>query len=179
MKEKFILKNGKEVTMGGVICLIGEVDLPLGEGIVMQKIKVNEETLPELLDRGILKRKESPKEPAIPMDIDFYVQRIAEDSDFETAEVLRCFQTINYIYQPAALSVLLREIAVELDKKYEDHIENSPEIYVVSIFDGRITKVNKAHIKNYRNFAAFRSIEDARIACKIVKPLLKEMFRVK
>lgn len=179
MKEKFILKNGEKIMMGDVICRIGEVDLPLGEGIVMQKIKVNEETLPELLDRGILKRETSPEEPKIPMDMNFYIKKIAEGSDVEVKEVMRLLQDINYIYPAAALSTILREIAIELDKKYEDHIENSPEIYVVSMFDGRITKANKAHIKNYRNFAAFRSIEDARIACKIVKPLLKEMFRVK
>ena len=44
------------------------------------------------------------------------------------------------------------------------------------MFDGRITKANKAHIKNYRNFAAFRSVEDARIACRFLKGSLKEMF---
>ena len=64
-----------------------------------------------------------------------------------------------------------------MDKKYEDHIENSPEIYVISLLDGRITKANKAHIKNYRNFAAFRTIGDAKIACNIVKELLKELFK--
>ena len=83
------------------------------------------------------------------------------------------------ILPAAAFSMVLREIAVELDKKYEDHIENSPEIYVISMLDGRITKANKAHIKNYRNFSAFRTIEDARIACRIVKPILKEMFKIK
>ena len=75
--------------------------------------------------------------------------------------------------------MVLREIAIELDKKYEDHIENSPEIYVISMLDGKIAKANKAHIKNYRNFAAFRTIEDAKIACRIVKPILKEMFKNK
>ena len=47
------------------------------------------------------------------------------------------------------------------------------------MLDGRITKANKAYIKNYRNFAAFRTIEDAKIACRIVKPILKEMFKSK
>ena len=47
------------------------------------------------------------------------------------------------------------------------------------MLDGRITKANKAYIKNYRNFAAFRTIEDAKIACRIVKPILTEMFKSK
>jgi hypothetical protein len=45
--------------------------------------------------------------------------------------------------------------------------------------DGRIYKVNKAHIKNYRNFAAFRSIEDAKTACKILREILKSMYAKK
>lgn len=45
------------------------------------------------------------------------------------------------------------------------------------MLDGRITKANKAHIKNYRNFAAFRSVSDAKIACSIVRDVLKEMFK--
>ena len=45
------------------------------------------------------------------------------------------------------------------------------------MFDGRITKANKAHIKNYRNFAAFRTVEDAKTACSIVRDILKELFK--
>ena len=45
------------------------------------------------------------------------------------------------------------------------------------MFDGRITKANKAHIKNYRNFAGFRTIEDAKIGCTITRDILKEMFK--
>ena len=71
----------------------------------------------------------------------------------------------------------MREIAIELDLKYKDHIQDSPKIYVVSLLDGRITEANKAHIKNYKNFAAFRSIEDAKIACRITRDILKEMFK--
>ena len=96
-----------------------------------------------------------------------------------TFKVYNYLNSVDSILPAASLSMVLREIAIELDKKYEDHIENSPEIYVISLLDGRITKANKAHIRNYRNFAAFRTIEDAKIACKIVKPILKEMFKSK
>ena len=85
--------------------------------------------------------------------------------------------SVDTILPAAAFSMILREIAIELDKKYKDHIEKSPEIYVISMLDGRITKANKAHIKNYRNFAAFRSVSDAKIACTITRDILKEMFK--
>ena len=65
------------------------------------------------------------------------------------------------------------KVPMELDY----YIEKSPEIYIISTLDGRITKANKAHIKNYRNFAAFRTIEDDKIACTITRDILKEMFK--
>ena len=113
------------------------------------------------------------------MDINFYIEKIAARLGWKPEKVYSYLYNADSILPAAAFSMVLREIAVELDKKYEDHIENSPEIYVISMLDGRITKANKAYIKNYRNFAAFRTIEDAKIACRIVKPILKEMFKSK
>ena len=77
----------------------------------------------------------------------------------------------------AAVNIVLREIACILDEKYPDHINKSDKIYIISTFDGRIHEVSKAYIKNYRNFAAFRTIEDAKIACNIVRDQLKDMFK--
>lgn len=74
-------------------------------------------------------------------------------------------------------SMLLREVAIELDKKYEDHINNCKELYIISSMDGRIHKVPRAYIKNFRNFAAFRTKEDAKTACRILRSELKEMFK--
>ena len=76
----------------------------------------------------------------------------------------------------AVFSILLKEVAIELDKKYEDHISDCKEVFVVSLMDGRIHKVPRAHIKNFRNFAAFRTEEDARSACKILRNALKNLF---
>lgn len=80
-------------------------------------------------------------------------------------------------YPAAAFAMVLREIAIELDKKYEDHISNSPEIYSISLTDGRITKLYKSSIRSYKNFAAFRTIDDAKFACKVLREVLKDMFR--
>ena len=187
--EKFVLKNGEEVKMGDKLIKQCIVNTPISKGRIIQEVIVNEETLPELLKVGVLTpvgcahgtgctyRHCSKGE--VPMDINFYIERIAARLGWKPEKVYNYLNGVNSILPAAALSIVLREIATELDKKYEDHIENSPEIYVISLLDGRITKANKAHIRNYRNFAAFRTIEDAKIACKIVKPVLKEMFKSK
>lgn len=152
--EKIYFINGKEIQIGDI--------------------------LPKLLEAGIVtttKPAKSVVETEIPMELEYYIQKIADKLDWKIEKVYNYLNSVDAILPAAAFSMVLREIAIELDKKYENHIEKSPEIYVISMLDGRITKVNKTHIKNYRNFAAFRTIEDAKIACKIIKDILKEMFK--
>lgn len=106
----------------------------------------------------------------------FYINKLAEQKGWEPKKVVGWLDSIYEVSPMAAFNILLRVIAVHLDQKYEDHIEKSEEIFVVSSLDGRIKKVCKAHIKNYRNFAAFRTLEDAKFACRVMRVPLKKMF---
>lgn len=184
--KKFYLANGKEVQLGDTIYKVEKIDHPVfGKGKVVEHILVTKEVLPKLIESGVLTVKKDADKPAlpvlkdgeVPMDLEFYVQKIADRLGWKIEKVYNYLNSVDTILPAAAFSMVLREVAIELDKKYEDHIEKSPEIYVISMLDGRITKANKAHIKNYRNFAAFRSIEDAKIACRIARDILKEMFK--
>ena len=184
--KKFYLVNGKEVQLGDTICRAKEENHPLfGKCKLTDYIPITKQTLPELIKAGIITVKQdadksvSPvqKDGEVPMDLEFYVQKIADKLGWKIEKVYNYLNSVDTILPAAAFSMILREVAIELDKKYEDHIEKSPEIYVISMFDGRITKANKVHIKNYKNFAAFRSVDDAKIACKITKDILKNMFK--
>lgn len=181
--EKIYLKNGKEVQLGDVLTKVSKVKDPFfSEGTVVQRVVVTEGILPELIKAGIVtiaKPEKSVTNAEIPMEMEYYIQKIAERLGWKVDKVYNYLNSVDTILPAAAFSMVLREIAIELDKKYKDHIEKSPEIYIISTLDGRITKANKAHIKNYRNFAAFRSVSDAKIACSIVKDILKEMFKNK
>ena len=179
--KKIYLKNGKEVQIGDILTKVSKVkDSFFGKGTVIENVKVTKDILPKLLKAGIVTTKLDEKpvaETKIPMELEYYIQKIAEKHGWKIEKAYNYLNSVDAILPAAAFSMILREIAIELDKKYEDHIEKSPEIYVISMFDGRITKANKAHIKNYRNFAAFRTIEDAKIACTITRDILKEMFK--
>ena len=187
--KRFTLKNGNEVKMGDKLVKYSMKYSEFGKEFIMQEITVDNETLPKLIKEGILTPVNcttntdcpcnSCAKDVIPMDMNFYIEKIALRLGWEPKKVYNYLNNVDAIYPAAAFSIVLREIATELDKKYEDHIENSPEIYVISLLDGRITKANKAHIRNYRNFAAFRTIDDAKVACKIVKPIMKEIFKGK
>lgn len=179
--EKIYSKNGKEVQLGDILTKVSKVKDPFfGEGAVVQRVVVTEGILPELIKAGIVtiaKPEKSVTKAEIPMEMEYYIQKIAERLGWKVDKVYNYLNSVDTILPAAAFSMVLREIAIELDKKYKDHIEKSPEIYIISTLDGRITKANKAHIRNYRNFAAFRTIEDAKIACRITKDILKEMFK--
>lgn len=179
--EKIYLTNGKEVQIGDTLAKVSKVEDPFfGEGTVVQYIVVTEGILPKLLEAGIVTTAKPAKpESGVPMELGYYVQKIADRLGWKIEKVYNYLNSVDSILPVAAFSMVLREVAIELDKKYEDHIEKSSEIYVISMLDGRITKANKAHIKNYRNFAAFRSVSDAKIACSIVRDILKEMFKNK
>ena len=176
--EKFVLTaNGKEVKVGDKLVKYAKVNTPIGEGIIAQEVLVDENVISELLKAGVIKSVVGDIVADVPMEIDYYVEKIAKRLGWKVDKAFNYLNNVDAIMPAAALSMVLREIAIELDKKYEDHIQNSPEIYVISMLDGRITKANKAHIKNYRNFATFRTIEDAKIACRITRDILKEMFK--
>lgn len=177
--EKYYLTNGKEVKVGDTISNVKTFIHPmLGEINVTECIVVTKDTLPILEQAGVVLKYEKNKKNTneVPMGLDYYVQKIADRLGWKIDKVCNYLNSVDSILPAAAFSMVLREVAIELNKKYEDHIEKSPEIYVISMLDGRITKANKAHIKNYRNFAAFRTIEDAKIACRITRDVLKEMF---
>ena len=184
--EKFYLKNGKEVQIGDTLTKVIKTKHPLfGEGTMVESVVVTKAAIPQLLKAGIIsksigkvvKEAEEHEMEGKKLSLNYYIEKLAERLGWKVDKVYNYLNTIDSVYPVAAFSMILREVAIELDKKYKDHIENSPEIYVISVFDGRITKANKAHIKNYRNFAAFRSVEDAKIACNIMKDILKELFK--
>ena len=183
--KKFYLKNGREVQVGDTISKVIKAKHPLlGEVTMVEKVVVTEAALPKLIEKGIITTSlgsdfdvDKVKPAESHMNLHYYVEKLAKKLNWKVEKMYNYLNTIDSVYPAAAFSMILREVAIELDKKYEDHIEKSPEIYVISMLDGKITKANKAHIKNYRNFAAFRSVEDAKTACSIVKEILKELFK--
>ena len=106
----------------------------------------------------------------------YYIKNLAIKRGWGVSQMVDFFRELWNFYPAAALSLLLREIAVELDKNYKDHINDSDKIFVICTLDGKIHEAVKTHVKHYKNFAAFRTLEDARIACKILQKELRFMF---
>lgn len=179
MNKYYYADSDVEVKVGGPIDL--HIKSSAGN-ITIQINKVDEKTLENLVKIGAIRkvsrmsgRKLLAKED-IPMNLEFYVSKLEKQLGQESG-FLTMLQKATWRIAPASVSdLLLMFIAKYLDEQYPDHIRESKELFGVDV-DGRIVRLNPKGIKTFRTFAAFRSLDDARIACRILKPLSKKIFK--
>ena len=79
-------------------------------------------------------------------------------------------------YPELLISLLSKEIALELDKQYEGHIRYSKEFYIISKLDGTVKRVYLDKNSNFSYIAVFRTKEDALTAISILMPFLDSMY---
>ena len=109
-------------------------------------------------------------------DINYYINLLANKWDWKKDKMDGFLGKVYDINPGAAISIMLKEIAITLDKKYGDHIKNSPQIYAFSLASGQVIQLDKTNIKTFKSFAAFRSKEDVEFAVKILGGLIDEIF---
>lgn len=187
MKEKkYYLANGKEVKVGDIISMVKKINSPIfGVGRITEEIMVSEEALPILIQEGIITTKESPNKnkvdanpskvnSPVPMDIVYYMKKIGNRLGWKVDKVAHYLDSIASLNPTASLSIILKEIAIELDKRYDGHIRSAATIYCISAAtkDNPIVEVPRYPNLNYKAISLFRSIEDAEIAKEIVKDFL-------
>lgn len=95
------------------------------------------------------------------------------DNPFELADL---FDTMMESYPSTCIHIMLREIAIIIDERYKGNIRSCDEYYILSSNLGRITKISKDRIKSFKAVALFRTLEDAREACKALKVPLKFVY---
>lgn len=173
MKKFIVVKNGKEINFGDKILITKSVNTPLGITIVGKVAIVTKELMDKLIKDGKVNVVE---EKDINKIWNNAIENLAKKTNWKEEKLLNILNTLHLANPWAATQMVLREIAIELDKKYDDHINKSEKIYVISPQDGRIHEINKKTIKNYKAFPAFRSIEDAKIACSLIREHLKSIF---
>ena len=88
-----------------------------------------------------------------------------------TVEVV-CW-TLGNLYKVNPMSVVsmfLKEIAIVLDEKYPNHISEAKTPYIVSTVNGDIIPFKKLDkVENLKNFAIFRSNNEAKLAKDIIE----------
>lgn len=172
MKKFVFTQSGKEVKMGDKLAI--GVDSTYGF-MPFYTVIVCEESIPSLIEDGIIKEVE---DKGTHVDSNFYIEHLAKRIYWNVGNLKKYLGNLYTIYPAAVFSILLKEIALVLDEKYNNYIENSKEIYVISSLNGEITKVKDLNkIKNFKNFAAFRTLDDALAAKHILKGLSDVLFK--
>lgn len=140
----------------------------------------------EYLPKEVVEAFEADR-PVLEADIDthlrqvlgeeYYIFNLAEKKGWEPKKMVRYIENLTKFSPAAAAMVLLREIAIDFDDKHDGHIEDSEEIWTISMLNGKVEQVDKSTVKNYRNFPAFRSKTEAKEAHAILSKRLRKMFR--
>ena len=173
MNKLKLKETGKEVKMGEKLIKVVEL---FGIPVPVAQIEINETTLPDLIKHGIVVAEGS--DSGIDITIEGAVQHLANRIGWNKENLERYFSNLYKISPAAVFEIVLKEVAILLDEKYPNHISNSKEIWVINKVNGEIQKLkDMSKIKSFQHFAAFRSLEDAKIACRITKDILKEMFK--
>ena len=173
MNKLKLKETGKEVKMGEK--LIKVVNL-CGIPIPIAQVEINKTTLPDLIKHGIIVAEGSDSD--IDITIEGAIQHLANRIGWNKENLEKYLSNLYKISLAAAFEIVLKEVAILLDEKYPDHINNSNEIWVINKVSGGVQKLKDlSKIKSFQHFAAFRSLEDAKIACRITRDLLKEMFK--
>lgn len=170
--REFITELGERVKEGEKIAQYAKT--PFGN-VIFDIIKLDETTIPKLIEKGVL--KETVSQPT-PTNIEHCINHLAERIKWNKQNLLKYLDNLYKIYPVAVFSIILREVAIIIDEHYPNHIENSKEIWCISTLDGEIKKVKDVtKIKNFRNFAAFRTLEDAKIAKEVMKDAISDLFK--
>lgn len=171
MKKIILKENGKQIFNGDTITKAEEIICSCGKICIVHKVTVSEDTINDLLEKGIIEIKDDEGVSFVAI-----VAKMAKRKKWSIEDTLDFLEEVHSINTAAVLDILFKEIAIELDKKYEDHISKSDIIYSICTLNGKILKINKSKIVNYKSFAAFRTIEDAKIACEVLSPILEELY---
>lgn len=173
--KKYVLKStGQEVSLGQRMLKFDPSKLNH-----FSVIELTEKVLENFIKEGLISVVSENEDYGsyTQVDIEYYIEHLANRLNWKKDNLFKYLSTLEQINEAAVFSVLLREVAIVIDKKYSDHIERSKEIYSITSVNGEIVKIQDIHkIKNFRNFAAFRSLEDALWAKHILEDFIKDLF---
>ena len=170
MKKYFNAKTGNEVFLNK------PYEISIEEDGYVTSFKTNQLTEPMadmLVSSGILTDKCPFK---IHADFDYYVAKLAKKLNItfeDCGKMLNCLVT----YAPATVfSLLAKQIALELDAKYEGHIGKSKQLFAVELTTGFVIPIKITESCHLKNIALFRSVDDALFAINVLKPVYMRMF---
>ena len=177
MEKSFITKEGKRVFLNEPFNACFETK---EEGCTVVHLirtnKLDATTAERLVRLGVLKEYGVPKAENITIKDMFKL--IGEWIVGTPDAIETMIELLNTLPDYIKFEMMLRAAAVLIDRKYPDHINNAKvdKYFTINMTDGKVCEVPKKSIKNFRNFAAFRTLDDIKIATKLLRPLMKHIW---
>lgn len=177
MEKSFITKEGKRVFLNEPFNACFETK---EEGCTVVHLirtnKLDATTAERLVRLGVLKEYGVPKAENITINDMFKL--IGEWTVGTPDAIETMIELLNTLPDYIKFEMMLRAAAVLIDRKYPDHINNAKvdKYFTINMTDGKVCEVPKKSIKNFRNFAAFRTLDDIKIATKLLRPLMKHIW---
>ena len=171
--KKYFIKD-KEVKLGETISF---EDVKKSEGwttITTHTFTFTEDYVEYLLQNGYL-RVEEEKLPTPQEMLEIVLNRVSKKLKMERAEGRNFINKVFTLNPSSAFSLLLKEIAVVLDKQYPDHISEVNTIYIFNAASGKIQQVRN-NLGCYKAFAAFRTREDIDLALSTLEGWVKHIY---
>lgn len=177
MEKSFITKEGKRVFLNEPFNACFETKEE-GDTVVhlIRTNKLTAATAERLVRFGVLKEYGVPKAENITINDMF---KLIGEWIVDTPDAVETIvELLNTLPDYIKFEMMLRAAAVLIDRKYPDHINNAKvdKYYTINMTDGKVCEVPKKSIKNFRNFAAFRTLDDIKIATKLLRPLMKHIW---
>lgn len=171
METKFILKStGEPVKIGDFITKKTINTFSNGNSIVTSTFVLTEKAFDKLLKKGVIVKDTKNTNNTETKDIKYYMYKVGKKLGYNEQESIKFFNILKTFNIGAAIKLISKEIAIDLDKKYTDHISNAKHLFCISLFDATIIEISP-DIKNYNVIALFRNKEDAEFAVSILKNL--------
>ena len=198
--KKYILKDGKEVKFGDTIyaktnfngfrsvvtATLDEYTVDMLKGLGIVREICDPFAVEKILNDAFKKEAEIKlKEIAndtdgkelFPKLLESTVQYVADKLKISFLEAAKYLMNLEEVNPASALNVYLKRISLKLNKKYpHTPIRDLDKIYIISMYDGKVTSVCPKDIKNLKHFAWFRSFGDAVFARRCVLGLIERMF---
>lgn len=177
--KKYYNSHGNEIKVGDTVTISSQGPFSMA---TLTVDVADENILKILVQHGVLEEKDVKaseksllKKEDIPMELEFYVNLLEKQTGLSNEEFSEAFGAMERVNPSIVFDMLLWTVARYLDEQYPDHIKDSERIFALDI-NGRVVEVDE-EIKTFKTFPAFRSPEDAGIACRILRPLKKQLFK--
>lgn len=166
MVKFFLKETGKEVKVGDILTIC--LNSPFGE--LSAEITVTADMLEKLVEHNLALAKSS-------LDITFpnIVAHLAKRIGWKEDNVEKYLDNLYEMSLRAVFNVILMEVALILDEKYEGHISKSENFYILAHNkDGNMVAAKFPTFIS--SIATFRNRDDAETALAVMKELVPEVY---